>query len=550
MNENKTKVAIYVRVSSEEQAEKGFSIEEQQKLLLTYCESNQFDVFEVYVDSGLSAKDIVHRPALKKLMKDAKDRKFNLVITWKISRLSRRLKDAIEIVEFLEKYDITYKSYSEPFETNTLTGKMQFQLISMIAEFERGTIAQNVKMGQLARSKKGMWVGGPAMLGYDWCVMPEYRNVTGRRKSMLVINQKEAEVVREIYNLYCEGKGYKAIANTLNKEGHLTKKGKPFAISTIKDILLNPVYKGYVRYNVRQNWNEKRRKNINPDPVIVKGIHEAIITDEQWEKVQAIYKNRKGEKSKVFSHEFPLTGIMRCPLCGAGMVVSGTTNTLKDGTKKRIPYYSCGAFANKGSSVCHSNSINANIANKEVFKRVENFCQNRMVQEKVIKKLKEVNEKKQKEIDKEINIYNYQIESHKRRKEKIFEAFENDIITSNEFLQRKKTIDNEIAEIMERKEKRLEELAVLQSNEIPDQLILSTLKRFAEVLENCKKKELKKELMHLLIKKITLTKQTPRRIKDIYLSINENIIDFLGRDESVKDESLFFLSGEGVKIVI
>ena len=117
-------------------------------------------------------------------------------------------------------------------------------------------------------------------------------------------------------------------------------------------------------------------------------------------------------------------------------------------------------------------------------------------------------------------------------------------------MQRKKTIDNEIAEIMERKEKRLEELAVLQSNEIPDQLILSTLKRFAEVLENCKKKELKKELMHLLIKKITLTKQTPRRIKDIYLSINENIIDFLGRDESVKDESLFFLSGEGVKIVI
>ncbi|WP_270603223.1 recombinase family protein, partial [Clostridium perfringens] len=220
--------------------------------------------------------------------------------------LSRKLADVLKIVELFDKNNVTFKSYSEPFETNTPAGKMQFQMMALIGEFERGTI-----------NKK-------------------------RKETKLVVNEKEAETVRLIFNEYSNGKGYKAITNELNKLGYKTKKGNNFSVGSIKDILTNPVYIGKIRYNVRQDWSEKRRKNINPNPIIVDGLHDAIISEELWDKVQKILESKKGKPARIYDGEYPLTGILRCPVCGAGMVIMRTTNKLKDGTKKRITYYACG----------------------------------------------------------------------------------------------------------------------------------------------------------------------------------------------------------------
>lgn len=184
-----------------------------------------------------------------------------------------------------------------------------------------------------------------------------YRRFFSQEILNFVIDEKEAETVRYIYDLYASGKGYKAIVNQINKEGYKTKRGNMFSVAQLKTILTNPVYIGKVRFNVRQNWNEKRRNNINPDPIISNGIHEAIISDDLWERVQSIMKQKTGKPSRIYDGEYPLTGILRCPECGAGMVISSTTNTLKDGTKKRIVYYTCGSWKNKGTAVCHSNSI-------------------------------------------------------------------------------------------------------------------------------------------------------------------------------------------------
>lgn len=159
MNEaNKSKVvAIYCRVSTTEQAEEGYSIGEQERLLIEYCNKNHFEVFKTYADRGISGKDIEHRPAIQELLQDASEKKFNMVISWKINRLSRKLSDAIKIVETLERYGITYRSYSEPFESDTPAGRMQFQMMALIGEFERSTIAQNVKMGMCAKARAGEW---------------------------------------------------------------------------------------------------------------------------------------------------------------------------------------------------------------------------------------------------------------------------------------------------------------------------------------------------------------------------------------------------------
>ncbi|MCY8974747.1 recombinase family protein [Bacillus atrophaeus] len=120
----------------------------------------------------------------------------------------------------------------------------------------------------LARAKEGSWNGGQ-VLGYDVVSVPgENRK---RKLSTLVINLTEAQTVRKIFDLYVEGNGCKSIANKLNKEGHRTKKNKDFSINGVKTILSNPLYVGFIRYNGRRDLNEKRRNNINPNPVIEKG---------------------------------------------------------------------------------------------------------------------------------------------------------------------------------------------------------------------------------------------------------------------------------------
>ena len=199
------KVAVYCRVSTTEQAEEGYSIGEQERLIREYCVKRGYEVYRVFSDAGISGKDIVHRPAMQELLRDATEKKFDMVMSWKINRLSRKLEDAIKIVNTLDKYGITYQSYSERFESNTPAGKMQFQMMALVGEFERNTIAQNVKMGMKAKARAGEWCGGIAPLGYKWVPMVGTEN-SSRKKSKLEIDEKEAETVRLIYELYADRK--------------------------------------------------------------------------------------------------------------------------------------------------------------------------------------------------------------------------------------------------------------------------------------------------------------------------------------------------------
>jgi len=197
-----------------------------------------------------------------------------------------------------------------------------------------------------------------------------------RKDTELVINESEAEIVRTIFSMYSEGNGYKAIANDLNKFGYTTKRGNPFSVNVIKDILKNPVYIGKIRYNGLQNWSEKRRRHKNPNPLLVDGIHEAIIEQELWDKVQKMMEDSKGKPSRIYDGEFPLTGILKCPVCNSVMVIMRSSKARKDGTRHRIEYYCCGAWKNKGTAVCNSNSINVNKANDYVCGKLSELLSN------------------------------------------------------------------------------------------------------------------------------------------------------------------------------
>ena len=538
-------IAIYCRVSTEEQSENGYSIDEQERLLEEWCKKMGYVIYKCYSDRGISGKNIKDRPALKELLSDAKAGKFDMVISWKINRVSRKLEDVLKIVSLLEKNNITFKSYSEPFETDTPAGRMQFQMMALIGEFERGTIAQNVKMGMIAKAKSGNWCGG-RVLGYD--LVPNNSPEEEKKgKNKLEINEKEAEIVRFIFNEYSKGKGYKAITNQINKLGYKTKKGNNFSVGSIRDILTNPVYIGEIRYNVRQNWSEKRRRNINPNPIRVKGKHEAIIDRELWDKVQLILESKKGKPSRIYDGEYPLTGILRCPKCGAGMVISRTTNTLADGTKKRIAYYCCGNWKNKGTSVCNSNTIRVDKANEYVFKKIEELVSNEAMIKAVVKNINKERKDKVKPAKRLLGDIDKELEKLDKRKRKIFEAYEDDILTKEEFQIRKDELNEKIRILEEEKKPLLNTISEDVSEEIPYEFIKDILMNFSKVLNSSVSREQQKKLLHMIISEITMNES--REIESIKLNINDKLVEYLVKEGGVPIKGIpssFMLRNVGI----
>ena len=177
----------------------------------------------------------------------------------------------------------------------------------------------------------------------------------------------------------------------MNHKGYVTKKGKPFSISSITYILANPFYIGKIQFAKYKDWSEKRRKGLNDKPVIAEGKHSPIINQDLWNKVQ-IRKKQVSQKPQVHGKGTNLlTGIIHCPQCGAPMAASNTTNTLKDGTKKRIRYYSCSNFRNKGSKVCSANSVRADVIEDYVMKQILEIVKSDKVIQRVVARVNQEN---------------------------------------------------------------------------------------------------------------------------------------------------------------
>ena len=548
MEKKKKRIAIYCRVSTIEQAEEGYSIDEQERLLKEYCEKMDYILYKCYSDRGISGKNIKNRPALKDLLKEAQEGTFDIVLTWKINRVARNMLDLLEIVDMLDKNGIAFRSYSEQFETETPMGKFSLHMMGAVGELERGTIAQNVKMGMCARARDGKWCGNN-VLGYNLVEIKgsEYKK---RKETELVINESEAEIIKLIFNEYANGKGYKAITTKLNKLSYKTKRGNAFAIGSIKDILTNPLYIGKIRYNLKQNWSEKRRRNINPNPIIVDGMHKPIIDINIWDKVQSILASKKGKPSRIYDGEYPLTGILRCPKCGAGMVIMRTTNTLADGTKKRISYYACGAWKNKGTSVCNSNTIRVDKANDYVFSKLSELLSNERMIKSIVTNVNRERGNKVNPAKKGLERIDKELEILDKKKAKIFEAYEDDTITKAEFISRKDKLNSRTEKLEAEKQPLLVTLSDDVSEEIPYGFIKSILENFSKVLTGSTSREQQKKLLHMIISEITINEL--REIDSIKLNINDSLVDYLSKEEGVSVKgapSSFTLKNVGLNVL-
>lgn len=309
----KSKAALYIRVSTEEQALEGQSVDAQIETLTQYCRLYDIDVYGIYKDLGVSGKSYKNRPGLQQLLKDASLGRFNLVLVWKISRLSRSLKDLLLILDQLERNGVVFTSYSEKFDTSTPVGRMTLQLLGSIAEFERNTIIDNVKLGLSEYARKGGKTG--TILGYD--------GIEGR----LNINKNEAEIVKLIYKLYTVNRmSMNEIAIFLNKRGLKTKRGKEFKKDGIAVILGNPAYIGINRHNVGSK-----------DEFQTPGSHLPIIEVAQWKLAQSIMQENKHKRPvRKDQPSFLLSGKLICDCCGSPM-----NGFSAKASEKAYRYYRC-----------------------------------------------------------------------------------------------------------------------------------------------------------------------------------------------------------------
>ncbi|MFT0636698.1 cassette chromosome recombinase CcrB [Staphylococcus ureilyticus] len=381
MNEMKKKrIGAYIRVSTERQVE-GYSVDGQITQIEQFCQFNGYDLVDIYADRGISGKSM-NRPALQRMLQDAKNGKLDCVIVYKINRLARNTSDLLTIVEELHRQNVEFFSLSERMEVKNSTGKLLLNILASFSEFERNTILENIYTGQHQRALEGYYQGN-LPLGYN--------NIPDNKKE-LIINQHEANIVKYIFESYAKGHGYRKIANALNHKGYVTKKGNPFSISAVTYILSNPFYIGKIQFAKYKDWNDKRRKGLNDNPVIAEGKHTPIISQDLWDKVQA-RKKQVSKKPQVHGKGTNLlTGIIFCEKCGAAYAASNTTNTLKDGTKKRIRYYSCSNFRNKGSKVCSANSVRADVIEKYVMDQILEIVKSDKVLKQVVERVNQENQ--------------------------------------------------------------------------------------------------------------------------------------------------------------
>lgn len=346
-------VALYVRVSSERQAnEAHYSIPEQIDRLKSYCKAKEWNVYKIYTDGGQSGA-YLDRPALNELVKDATLKKYNMVLVYKLDRLSRRQKDTLHLIEdvFMEN-DIDFTSVVENLDTSTPTGRAFIGLLSVFAQLEREQIQERMKMGKAGRAKKGKYhAGGTIPIGYN------YEN------GNLIINEYEAMQVRLVFDLRSQGYDIRAIERYMQEHGYKHKgnnnveSSNDWYSNTIRRVLKNKVYLGLIKHHDEY----------------FQGEHEPIIDEDLFYQLQPeLEANSIKYSHNDGKYKSLLGGIIYCEKCGAKYAYN--TNSVRHPERcDKTGYYGCYSRSKRVKKmVVDPNCKNKNWRSKELDESVVN----------------------------------------------------------------------------------------------------------------------------------------------------------------------------------
>ncbi len=336
--ENPTTAAVYCRVSTYEQGKGDFSsLDSQEKMLRQYCESKGYVVFDVYRDT--ESGTTLERKALQKLLVDAQSGRFSVLLVTKFDRISRNVKDFLDLDEMLNNLGIDIVVTTQNLDTTNPQGKMMRTILVAFAQFERDMIAKRTREKLYNQAKNGYWGGGHVLLGYD---------VVDKK---LVVNQAEAELVRKTFQQYLHMPSTKKVAAWLNEQGYRTKLrttkggtttgGKEFNHQLVHDLLRNRIYIGQVTFKDEH----------------FKGLHDPIVDSDLFEKVQRRLDESATDPYATYEDSpLLLLGLTKCGFCQSQMT---TYFPGRKNSGRAYYYYQCTSNSKPGAHKCQCRNLPA-----------------------------------------------------------------------------------------------------------------------------------------------------------------------------------------------
>ncbi|KUP24891.1 recombinase family protein [Paenibacillus sp. DMB5] len=477
------KAAIYIRVSTERQSEEGYSMEAQHDLLMDLLNRKGMELYRVYSDPGISGKTMSKRPGMQQLLTDLRAGKFEAIMVHKLDRLSRNLGDLYDFIALVNKLNtrlVIASLGSEEIDTISPMGKAFLYFNGIFAEIYSDNLREETLKGLTKKMSNGGLHMSVAPLGYEFEIDDQGRyKLDSDGNKILSIVSHEAALVREVFELYLQGKGVVWIAKHMN--GHSRgKKGGVWDSKYVKIVLVNRTYRGQNHFKPA-DWDESRR-------IITEGAHVGIISPEDFDNVQKMMiRKSKGQMSKS-SYDYPYGGIVRCEKCGATYIGNSSKQKLKDGSFRLYKSYRCrNAYSN---NTCDAPSISEKALNQELFKSL------RVTSEKVQEKRSNNSGKMdRKKLQKEIDLSN-------RRRKNWMMALGDGKLEPSDYAS---LMDEEEARISKLTEEFQEESLYVNEHseeEIKDMMV--NLKDNWDLIEA----DIQKQLIQSMFRKITIKKES------------------------------------------
>lgn len=304
---------IYVRVSTDDQRDNGYSIDSQLRMIKEYCEKNEYDIVDVYNDAGHSGKDLM-RPEMQRLLKDIKSKKIDKLVAIKVDRLTRNNYDGFWLLNYCEEYDVKIELILEPYDVSTANGEMIFGMNLVFGQRERKEIG--------ARTKRAM-----EEMALE-CIHPSkapYGYIRNKETGHLEVEPIEAEVVKEIFELCKQGNSTRGIATIMKDNNAYLKQGK-WKSDRVYKILSNSIYIGVFEYG--------KYKRKTQDILRVENYCEPIIDEVTWNATRNVLVKNKHSNYGEYIHLF--SGLVKCPICGE---IMSSSESFKYPSGKQKVYY-------------------------------------------------------------------------------------------------------------------------------------------------------------------------------------------------------------------
>lgn len=448
MNKEKIKVYTYKRVSTAMQID-GYSLDAQRSRMKAYADFNDYEIVGEYEDAGKSGKSIEGRMQFRQMMEDVKSGKDNIsyVLVFKLSRFGRNAADVLSTLQVMQDFGVNLICVEDGIDSSKDAGKLMISVLSAVAEIERENIRVQTMEGRIQKAREGKWNGGFAPYGYQL--------VNGK----LEINEEEAVAIRTIYDQYVNTDiGSNGISKYLENHGirkiqRQNGKNPLFDAHLVRLILKNPVYCGKIAYGRRKTEKVHGTRNEyhlveQENFLLVDGLHEAIIPEDVWNAAQAklIAQAKKYEHVNKGKNERThlLSGIVKCPICGAGMYGNKSIKYKKDGTKyKDFFYYGCKHRGMQRGHKCdYRKQIREELLDDAVAEVIVKLVSNphfaAMMQEKINMKVDTT------VIDQEITNYEKQLRQDYAIKSKLMEEIDNLNPDDRHYIRRKSDLDDRL----------------------------------------------------------------------------------------------------------